>query len=570
MAVIYSYPQVSTVDGTELLICSQTSSNNATRSMTTAAFGAYISAAYGPGGSIYLANGTLSGDRTLVGGGNSLTFSGLSLFTVASPVELGSTFKLTTGASLNHVLTSDASGNAAWAAPAAGSFIGLTDTPLVWHGHAAGQPVTINPTLDGLVFATSLEAAHGGTGINTYAVGDILYADSVSTLTKLVAGTDTHVLTLAAGVPTWAAPTTGTVTSVTGTTPIASSGGATPAISISAATTSVAGSMSGADKTKLDGIAAAAQPGIVTTLTTTGSGVATLVGSTLNVPTPSGGTGTVTSITTAADSGSGTAITTSGTFTFSGGTYATTSVSGTTVTINADNLYSTDGTISGSRTITNASNLRFTGTGLATTTTFDNKAGYGFTNNASITVGGSAVVQIDSTTKGFLPPRMTTAQMNAIGTPVEGLLVWDETTSDFKGYDGDNWVYLGGKLEQVYGIYTFDLTGNTDNLGNSGANTTPTITTTIHNVTNIYRVDPDGVNHEISGILAPPTGVNRVIHISNVHVTNDIKFMDDNSGTAANGILLRDSADKSIKGNETASFWYDHVVSRWKVFNRVG
>jgi len=48
--------------------------------------------------------------------------------------------------------------------------------------------------------------------------------------------------------------TTGTVTGVTGTTPIASSGGATPAISISAATTSAAGSMSGADKSKLDGL----------------------------------------------------------------------------------------------------------------------------------------------------------------------------------------------------------------------------------------------------------------------------------------------------------------------------
>ena len=51
---------------------------------------------------------------------------------------------------------------------------------------------------------------------------------------------------------------TGTVTSVTGTSPIASSGGTTPAISISAATTSAAGSMSSADKTKLDGIATSA------------------------------------------------------------------------------------------------------------------------------------------------------------------------------------------------------------------------------------------------------------------------------------------------------------------------
>ena len=45
----------------------------------------------------------------------------------------------------------------------------------------------------------------------------------------------------------------GAVTSVTGTAPIISSGGTTPAISISAATTSAAGSMSAADKTKLDG-----------------------------------------------------------------------------------------------------------------------------------------------------------------------------------------------------------------------------------------------------------------------------------------------------------------------------
>jgi len=58
----------------------------------------------------------------------------------------------------------------------------------------------------------------------------------------------------------------GGVTSVTGTTPISSSGGATPAISISAATTGVAGSMSAADKTKLDGIAAGAQPGTITAI----------------------------------------------------------------------------------------------------------------------------------------------------------------------------------------------------------------------------------------------------------------------------------------------------------------
>src|SRR5690348_9875496 len=46
----------------------------------------------------------------------------------------------------------------------------------------------------------------------------------------------------------------GTVTGVSGTAPITSSGGTTPAIGISAATETAAGSMSAADKTKLDSL----------------------------------------------------------------------------------------------------------------------------------------------------------------------------------------------------------------------------------------------------------------------------------------------------------------------------
>jgi hypothetical protein len=42
-------------------------------------------------------------------------------------------------------------------------------------------------------------------------------------------------------------------------------------------------------------------------------------------------------------------------------------------------------------------------------------------------LNASAKVQIDSTTKGFLPPRMTTTQKNAIGSPAAGLMVYDTT-----------------------------------------------------------------------------------------------------------------------------------------------
>jgi len=39
----------------------------------------------------------------------------------------------------------------------------------------------------------------------------------------------------------------------------------------------------------------------------------------------------------------------------------------------------------------------------------------------------SSLVTINSTTRGFLPPRMTTAQKNAIATPAAGLMVYDTT-----------------------------------------------------------------------------------------------------------------------------------------------
>ena len=51
----------------------------------------------------------------------------------------------------------------------------------------------------------------------------------------------------------------------------------------------------------------------------------------------------------------------------------------------------------------------------------------------------SAILNVASTTRGFLPPRMTTAQRDLIATPAAGLLIYNTTTNKFSGYDGTNW-----------------------------------------------------------------------------------------------------------------------------------
>jgi hypothetical protein len=58
------------------------------------------------------------------------------------------------------------------------------------------------------------------------------------------------------------------------------------------------------------------------------------------------------------------------------------------------------------------------------------------------TINASARVQIDSTTQGFLPPRMTTTQINAIATPAEGLVVYNTTISHLCVYQAGVWVKI--------------------------------------------------------------------------------------------------------------------------------
>jgi hypothetical protein len=51
----------------------------------------------------------------------------------------------------------------------------------------------------------------------------------------------------------------------------------------------------------------------------------------------------------------------------------------------------------------------------------------------------SAQLDIASTTKGFLPPRMTTTEKNAISSPAAGLVVYDNTTNKLCCYNGSTW-----------------------------------------------------------------------------------------------------------------------------------
>jgi hypothetical protein len=51
----------------------------------------------------------------------------------------------------------------------------------------------------------------------------------------------------------------------------------------------------------------------------------------------------------------------------------------------------------------------------------------------------NAILQLNSTTQGFLPPRMTTVQRDAITTPPEGLVIYNTTDHVLNFHNGTTW-----------------------------------------------------------------------------------------------------------------------------------
>lgn len=81
-------------------------------------------------------------------------------------------------------------------------------------------------------------------------------------------------------------------------------------------------------------------------------------------------------------------------------------------------------------------------------------------NTDNSAADASAMLDVKSTIKGFLPPRLTTAQRDLISSPATGLTIYNTTKNCNETYNGSSWVSNTHYIGESYGggivFYVYD------------------------------------------------------------------------------------------------------------------
>ena len=87
-----------------------------------------------------------------------------------------------------------------------------------------------------------------------------------------------------------------------------------------------------------------------------------------------------------------------------------------------------------------ANTMAFTSTGVVVNANLSTTGAMGVGTSSP---AATAALDVTSTAKGFLPPRMTTTQRDAIASPATGLMIFNTTNAGFEFYNGSAWSGVG-------------------------------------------------------------------------------------------------------------------------------
>ena len=168
-------------------------------------------------------------------------------------------------------------------------------------------------------------------------------------------------------------------------------------------------------------------------------------------------------------------------------------------------------------------------------------------NNDGTSAASSAMLDVKSTTKGFMMPRVSSAQRTTISSPVLGLLVFDTDTKTIWAYDGSSWKNLytsGGGLSLPFS-QTVNLVGNTMMIRNNSTGAGLLL----------YANNGVGLNVTSAnsfGIRAT-SWTSNAIHAYTDNPNNTIPTIRANNFGGGKGLYANSSADDGVYGATSAT-----------------
>jgi uncharacterized protein (TIGR02145 family) len=169
----------------------------------------------------------------------------------------------------------------------------------------------------------------------------------------------------------------------------------------------------------------------------------------------------------------------------------------------------------------------------------------------------SAVLELKSNTRGFLPPRLTTAQRNSILAPAIGLVVYNSDKNCLEWFNGTTW-YNGcgnqdssGGTALVSGYTTTGIPTGTLTVGSPATGVTQTITAMVEKL-GFYNISTtvNGVTFSASGIFTA-TGAQNIV-LTATGTPTAIETSTFVSNTTPSVSFNRETKPKSVTSNGSA------------------
>lgn len=203
----------------------------------------------------------------------------------------------------------------------------------------------------------------------------------------------------------------------------------------------------------------------------------------------------------------------------------------------------------------------------------DNQTVDGTLTPAKIAATGTFVfpsVHVTATDTGFLPPSLSTAQRDAIATPVAGMIIWNTDTIQPEIYNGSAWVTMGGGSGGSVGgagrtmVAAVTVNGDHDGVALTSLYTPPaagTYAISAYALCTGLASSPDTVNASLTwndgvGVFASvQLGITRQYYLLGAAasiVEQDLTYTAQSLGEAGNSIVIQ-YLDDGTAGAETVN-----------------